>query len=195
MRHHRSPAHALDQRPSSRHAAAELGAALREAGIRVPLARHCAEPQPGRVELGPLSPGEASQLARIVRTGTKRTLRAARALRDIVDAYRLDLPGIQVRNGRIALGSASPATAELLARLLGATAPGPDTLTAAPLDAARVGERLRLAFAAATGGDALDVHVEEAETEAEAAPSAEPVLTLGSIDVATARRLVAALRF
>ncbi|MFJ2268684.1 hypothetical protein ACIOHO_20345 [Streptomyces sp. NPDC087849] len=119
MRRHDSPEHALDHRPSSRHAAAELGSALREAGIRVPLARHCAEPQPGRVELGPLSPGEASQLARLVRTGAKRTLKAARALRDIVDAYRLDLPGIQVRDGHIALGSTSPATAERLARLLG----------------------------------------------------------------------------
>ncbi|MFE3942773.1 hypothetical protein ACFXPV_13030 [Streptomyces sp. NPDC059118] len=193
MRHHDSPAHSLDHRPASWHAADELGSALREAGIRVPLARHRAEPQPGRVELGPMSPGEASQLARIVRTGTKRTLRAARALRDIVDAYRLDLPGIQVRGGRIALGSATPATAELLARLLGAAPAGPDTLAAAPLDAARVGERLRLAFAAATGGDALDVHVGEAE--AETAPDGEPVLALGSIDVATARRLVAALRF
>ncbi|MEV7720932.1 hypothetical protein [Streptomyces sp. NPDC088184] len=191
MRHHDSPAHALDHRPPSRHAAAELGSALREAGIRVPLARHCAEPQPGRVELGPLSPGEASQLAQLVRTGTKRTLKAARALRDVVDAYRLDLPGIQVRDGRIALGSASPATAELLARLLGATPPGPDTLAAAPLDADRVGERLRLAFTAATGGDVLDVHVEEAE----AGPDVEPVLALGSIDEAAARRLVAALRF
>lgn len=130
-------------------------------------------------------------MARLVRTGTKRTLKAARALRDIVDAYRLDLPGIQVRDGRIALGSASPATAELLARLLGSTPPGPDTLAAAPLDADRVGERLRLAFTAATGGDVLDVHAEEAE----AGPDVEPVLALGSIDEAAARRLVAALRF
>ncbi|MDV9200092.1 hypothetical protein [Streptomyces sp. Wh19] len=131
--------------------------------------------------------------AEAVRTGTKRTLKAARTLRDIVDAYRLDLPGIQVRDGRIALGSASPATAERPARLLGATPPDPDTLAAAPLDADRVGERLRLAFAAATGGDALDVHVQEAE--AAPAPDVEPVPALGSIDVTTARRLVAAPRF
>ncbi|WP_326742040.1 hypothetical protein [Streptomyces sp. NBC_01768] len=127
-----------------------------------------------------------------MRTGTKRTLKAARTLRDIVDAYRLDLPGIQVRDGRIALGSASPATAERLARLLGATPPDPDALAAAPLDADRVGERLRLAFAA-TGGDALDVHVQEAE--AAPAPDVEPVPALGSIDVTAARRLVAAPRF
>ncbi|MCX4866441.1 hypothetical protein OHU11_25285 [Streptomyces sp. NBC_00257] len=128
-----------------------------------------------------------------MRTGTKRTLKAARTLRDIVDAYRLDLPGIQARDGRIALGSASPATAERLARLLGATPPDPDALAAAPLDADRVGERLRLAFAAATGGDALDVHVQEAE--AAPAPDVEPVPALGSIDVTAARRLVAAPRF
>ncbi|MEV5198372.1 hypothetical protein [Streptomyces sp. NPDC053720] len=127
-------------------------------------------------------------MARLVRAGTKRTLRAARALREIVDAYRLDLPGIQVRGGRIALGSTSPATVERLARLLGAVPPAPDA--PAP-DPAHAGERLRLAFAAATGGDALDVHVQEAE----AAPDVEPVLVLDFIDVATARRLVAALPF
>ncbi|MEV8455620.1 hypothetical protein AB0467_26555 [Streptomyces sp. NPDC052095] len=170
-----------------RHAAAEPASALREAGIRVPVQRGGTEPGPGNVELGRLSPAEARRLAQLVRTGTKRTLKAARALRDVLDAYRLGLSGVQVRGGRITLGTASPAAAERLARLLGAARPDPDT-PPAPLDAARVAERLRDAFAATTGGDALDVHVRvtaDGETE----------LALGSIDVTAARRLVAALRF
>ncbi|MFF9566925.1 hypothetical protein [Streptomyces sp. NPDC014685] len=188
MRRHESSVHAFVHRAAPRHAAAELDSALREAGIRVPLTGRAADPEPGRVELGPLSPAEASRLARLIRTGTKRTLKAARALRDVVDAYRLDLPGIQVRDGRIALGTTSSATGERLARLLGATSPDPDTPV---LDAVRVGERLRLAFTAATGGDVLDVRVSKAET----VPDGEPALVLGSIDVAAARRLVMVLRF
>ncbi|MFJ6016600.1 hypothetical protein [Streptomyces sp. NPDC092952] len=166
-----------------RHAAAELASALREAGIRVPIQRGEPEPGPGVVGLRPLSPAEARRLARLVRTGTKRTLKAARTLRDVLDAHRLDLSGIQVRGGRIALGTTSPATAERLARLLDAVPPVP----AVPIDADRTAERLRNAFAATTGGDALDVHVRETAY-------GETVLALGSIDATAARRLVAALR-
>ncbi|MGW1430905.1 hypothetical protein ACWD6K_20095 [Streptomyces sp. NPDC002431] len=170
-----------------RYAAAELASALREAGIRVPVQRGGPEPRSGVVGLGSLSPAEARRLAQLVRTGTKRTLKAARALRDVLDAYRLDLSGIQVRAGRIALGTASPATAERLARLLGAARPDPDT-PPAPLDAARVAERLRDAVAATTGGDALDVHVRETA-------DGKTELALGSIDATAAQRLVTALRF
>ncbi|MFD7069862.1 hypothetical protein ACFV97_21825 [Streptomyces sp. NPDC059913] len=173
-----------------RHAAAELASALREAGIRVPVQRGGPEPRSGVVGLGSLWPAEARRLAQLVRTGTKRTLKAARALRDVFDAYRLDLSGIQVRAGRIALGTASPATAERLARLLGGGRPDPDAPPAppAPLDAARVAERLRDAVAATTGEDALDVHVRETA-------DGETELALGSIDATAAQCLVTALRF
>ncbi|MFE7464409.1 hypothetical protein ACFU6R_09920 [Streptomyces sp. NPDC057499] len=170
-----------------RHAAAELASAFREAGIRVPVQRGAPEPGPGVVGLGALSPAEARRLAQLVRTGTRRTLKAARALRDTLDAYRIDLPDILVRDGRIALGATSPAAAERLARLLGA-APSVPSAPDSPLDADRVAERLRNAFAATTGGEAVDIRVRKS-------PDGETVLALGSIDAAAAHRLVTALRF
>ncbi|MFB6814693.1 hypothetical protein ACFCV8_09115 [Streptomyces sp. NPDC056347] len=173
-----------------RHAAAELASAFREAGIRVPVQRGAPEPGPGVVGLGALSPAEARRLAQLVRTGTRRTLKAARALRDTLDAYRIDLPDILVRDGRIALGATSPAAAERLARLLGAAPSGPSAPSGpdSPLDADRVAERLRNAFAATTGGDAVDIRVRKT-------PDGATVLALGSIDAAAAHRLVTALRF
>ncbi|MEU3654384.1 hypothetical protein AB0E67_16430 [Streptomyces sp. NPDC032161] len=176
--------------PDAGHAAAELDSALRDAGLLDVSVDQHPDPQPDFVHLGPLSPAEANRLARLIRASTKRTLKAARALRDIVDAYRLDLPGLRFRHGRIVLGGISLPDAERFARLLGAPVP-PDARTprSASLKAALVGERLRNAFASATGGGSLDIRVRHEAT------GTAPVLELGSIDARTARRLVAALRF
>ncbi|MDX2405228.1 hypothetical protein NJO91_19135 [Streptomyces microflavus] len=123
----------------------------------------------------------ARQLARLVRTGTKRTLKAARALREICEAYRIDLPELRVRQGRITLGTCRLADAVRLARLLGASSPGPDTP-----DANAVQDLLAQAFSAATGGGAVDVSVRQ---------DAPDAVELGAIDARTARRLIGALRF
>ncbi|MEU1169729.1 hypothetical protein [Streptomyces microflavus] len=123
----------------------------------------------------------ARQLARLVRTGTKRTLKAARALREICEAYRIDLPELRVRQGRITLGACRLADAVRLARLLGASSPGPDTP-----DANAVQVLLAQAFSAATGGGAVDVSVRQ---------DAPDAVELGAIDARTARRLIGALRF
>ncbi|RLV67395.1 hypothetical protein STAN_2919 [Streptomyces sp. CBMAI 2042] len=63
-------------------AAAELRTALREAGLPVG-----ATGTDDYVQLGTLRASDARQLARLIRTGTKRTLKAARALREICEAY------------------------------------------------------------------------------------------------------------
>ncbi|MEU0355559.1 hypothetical protein [Streptomyces cyaneofuscatus] len=157
-------------------AAAELRTALREAGLPVG-----ATGTDDFVQLGTLRACDARQLARLIRTGTKRTLKAARALREICEAYGIDLPELRVRQGRITLGACRVDDALRLARLLGASSPGPD----AP-DADAVRDLLAQAFSAATGGGTLDVSVRE---------EAADVVELGALDARTARRLIGALRF
>ncbi|WP_326705229.1 hypothetical protein [Streptomyces cyaneofuscatus] len=157
-------------------AAAELRTALTEAGLPVG-----ATGTDDYVQLGTLRASDARQLARLIRTGTKRTLKAARALREICEAYGIDLPELRVRQGRITLGACRVDDAVRLARLLGASSPGPD----AP-DADAVRDLLAEAFSAATGGGTLDVSVRE---------EASGVVDLGALDARTARRLIGALRF
>lgn len=168
---------AITTTPSSPGAAAELRAALREAGLQVGATAGAGD----HVQLGPLKAADARQLARLLRTGTKRTLKAARALREICEAHRIGLPELRVRQGRITLGACRLDDAVRLARLLGASLPGPD----AP-EATAVRDLLVQAFAAATGGGILDVSVREGASE---------VVELGAVDARAARRLIGALRF
>lgn len=161
----------------------ELRAALSEAGLRAGVA----DTEAGDlVRITPLDPVDAQQLARLIRTGTKRALKAARALREICAGYRIDLPGLRVRQGRITLGPIQVDDAARLARLLNAVPPTteqPET-DAAP-DAGAVKAMLTHAFPQATGG-ALSVSVRE---------NTPDLLDLGSIDARTARRLIRALQF
>ncbi|MFI7088028.1 hypothetical protein ACIBUR_31090 [Streptomyces anulatus] len=157
---------------------AELRAALSEAGLRADVTN--AEPG-SLVRIAPLAPDDARQLARLIRTGTKRALKAARVLREICEGYRIGLSGLRVRQGRITLGHVQVDDAARLARLLGAVPP-----TTEKLDADTVRTMLGRAFPQATGGGILSVSVEEDTPE---------ILELGSIDARTARRLISALRF
>ncbi|WP_405186309.1 hypothetical protein OG582_15665 [Streptomyces anulatus] len=156
----------------------ELRAALSEAGLRAAVT----EAEVGnQVRIAPLDPSDAWQLARLIRTGTKRTLKAARSLREICEAHRIGLPGLRVRQGRITLGTVQVDDAARLARLLGAVPP-----TTEQPDADTVRTMLGQAFPQATGGGALSVSVREDTPE---------ILELGSIDARTARRLISTLRF
>ncbi|MFG3407754.1 hypothetical protein [Streptomyces sp. NPDC048142] len=158
--------------------AAELRAALGEAGLSAGATDTVAE---NRVRITPLSPADARQLARLIRTGTKRTLKAARALREICAAHRIELPGLRVRQGRITLGPVQVDDAARLARLLGAVPP-----TTERPDPDIVRAMLGQVFPQATGGGALSVSVRE---------NTRGLLDLGSIDARTARRLIRALQF
>ncbi|MDW4912684.1 hypothetical protein [Streptomyces californicus] len=174
------PAHAA----SPAHASDELRAALSEAGLHAPVTGGAADAD---VRIGPLPPADARQLARLIRTGTKRTLKTTRALREICAGHRIELPGLRVRQGRITLGPVRVEDAARLARVLGAVPPpAVRPAPAAGTDAAFVGALLSHAFPEATGGGALSVCVRE---------EAPGLLDLGAIDARTARRLVRALRF
>ncbi|MFJ9890767.1 hypothetical protein ACIQRW_33630 [Streptomyces sp. NPDC091287] len=135
------------------------------------------------VRIAPLDPADARQLARLIRTGTKRALKTARALREICEGYRIDLPGLRVRQGRIALGPVRIDAAARLARLLGAV---PPTTEQPGADAGTVMAMLDHTFPQATGGGTLPVSVRE---------NTPGLLELGSIDARTARRLIRALQF
>ncbi|MFI1187066.1 hypothetical protein [Streptomyces californicus] len=175
-----SPTHAAASPPLP---SDELRAALSEAGLHASVTGGATG---DGVRIGPLDPVDARQLARLVRTGTKRVLKTARALREICAGYRIELPGLRVRQGRITLGPVRVEDAARLARLLGAVPPPAARPTPdADTDAASVGAQLGHAFPHATGG-ALSVSVRE---------EAPGLLDLGAIDARTARRLVRALRF
>ncbi|MGW1296577.1 hypothetical protein [Streptomyces sp. NPDC002533] len=159
----------------------ELRAALSEAGLRAGVA----DTEAGNlVRITPLDPVDAQQLARLIRTGTKRALKAARALREICEGYGVDLPGLRVKQGRITLGPVRIDDATRLARLLGAVPQATDQ-PGTDADADTVRTMLDHAFPQATGG-ALSVSVRE---------NTPDLLDLGSIDARTARRLIRALQF
>ncbi|XCM31564.1 hypothetical protein ABXI76_21340 [Streptomyces parvus] len=163
---------------------AELRAALGEAGLNARVTASDADAQnPVRVTL--LSPTDTRQLARLIRTGTKRTLKAARTLREICEGYRIGLPGLRVEQGRITLGPIRMDDAARLARLLDAE-PQATERPSTTADAATVRALLARAFPQATGGGTLSVSVRE---------NAPGLLDLGSIDARTARRLIRALQF
>ncbi|MFD3813603.1 hypothetical protein ACFWRZ_00860 [Streptomyces rubiginosohelvolus] len=163
---------------------AELRAALSEAGLSARVTAPDADAQnPVRITL--LNPTDARQLARLIRTGTKRTLKAARTLREICEGYRIDLPGLRVEHGRITLGPIRIDDAARLARLLDAV-PQASEQPSTTADAATVKALLGHAFPQATGGGTLSVSVRE---------NAPRILELGSIDARTARRLIRALQF
>lgn len=165
---------------------AELRAALSEAGLRAGVTDADAG---NGVRIAPLDPADARQLARLIRTGTKRALKAARALREICEGYRIDLPGLRVERGRITLGPVRVDDAARLARLLGAVPPTteqPGAEAGTGADAGTVMAMLDHAFPQATGGGTLPVSVQE---------HTPGLLELGSIDARTARRLILALQF
>lgn len=163
---------------------AELRAALGEAGLSARVTEPDAAAE-NLVRVTLLSPTDARQLARLIRTGTKRTLKAARALREICEGYRINLPGLRVEQGRITLGPIRIDDAARLARLLDA-APQTTEQPSTTADAATVKVLLAHAFPQATGGGTVPVSVRG---------STPDLLHLGSIDARTARRLIRALQF
>ncbi|MEV7085914.1 hypothetical protein AB0O07_08470 [Streptomyces sp. NPDC093085] len=170
------------------HAEIELDNVLRAAGLRV----STKVPSEGSLlMLSPFDAATAIELTRLIRQGMKRTYRIVEALRTLLGGHGLEAPGICVDRGKIRLGDVSVPTADRLACLLGA--PPQDIrvdLTEWP-EAQQVIDRLGSAFKTATGGGFLDplFHPDCLRCDEIAA------VELGSIDVRTARRLVAVLRF
>lgn len=179
-------------RQQTAEAASELECALRAAGLRGPSLM----PMSGRpgpyIELGVIHADTASELARLIRKAMKGAFNTAEALRIALRAHKLDMPDPYVHQAKIHFGDISLATADHLACILGAP-PQQDShldLTEWP-EAQQVVDRLGAAFKAATGGAFLDLyfHPDCLRCNADAA------MTLGDMDVRTARRFLTALQF
>ncbi|MEK8146336.1 hypothetical protein NKH18_48980 [Streptomyces sp. M10(2022)] len=103
-------------------AAEDLRRALRDAGIDTIGPRLEGSPDQPYVHMGELNAYEAAQLALLVRKGLHRVYRVAARLHETIRAHGLhDFPTPTVCRSRIQLGDVSVATADRLARLLGAS--------------------------------------------------------------------------
>lgn len=115
---------------------------------------------------------------------------AADALRTALSARRLEVPELTVAQRKIHLGDVSVSTADRLACLLGA----PPQVVERDLEewpeVQRVMSRLGAAFGAATDGGFLDLYFHPDCVRCDR----YAVLSLGSIDLPTALRLVTTLR-
>ncbi|MEU3973408.1 hypothetical protein [Streptomyces bacillaris] len=173
-------------------AAGVLSDVLRAAGLTM-LAPIFYEDERGPfVQLSKIDADEATELARLVRKGMKRSFQTALDLHAAVRAHGLDnFPAPVVRHARIHLGDVSVPTADRLACILGAPPqPAKLDITEWP-EAWQVVDRLSAAFNEATGGGLLDMGFHPRCERCEG----EPVIVLGSLKIKTARRLVRALQF
>ncbi|WJV48887.1 hypothetical protein [Streptomyces flavofungini] len=145
--------------------------------------------RPGQVDIGWVAPETADELTRLIRRSIKQALRASERLRAAFHARALDIPDPYVRHGRIELGQLPLAAADRLTGLLGGPLPDPDVELSYWPEAQLLIARLCKAFKQATRGGFLDpqFHPDCLHCNAEA------LLALGSIPVATARRLADAL--
>ncbi|WP_405613909.1 hypothetical protein [Streptomyces sp. NBC_01508] len=114
----------------------------------------------------------------------------ADALRTALRERGLDVPGLTVEQGRIALGDITVTTADRLARLLGAPVRRVERHLEEWPEARQVMRRLGAAFAAATGGGFLDLyfHHDCVRCDSDAA------LTLSPISLPEAQHLLSSLR-
>ncbi|MEU9777245.1 hypothetical protein [Streptomyces sp. NPDC047968] len=172
-------------------AARELDRVLSATGLPIGLSPRDRTGENPLIQLPAISPAQAVELTRLLRRAMRRTYRAAEALLAAVRAHGLaDFPEPLVYRGRIRLGDVPVHTADRLACLLGAP-PQPD-LAEIPdwPEGSQVMERLGVAFRQATKGRFMDTQFHPYCQRCEA----DPAITLGDIDVDTARRLTAALQ-
>lgn len=174
------PAHAA----SPAHASDELRAALSEAGLHAPVTGGAADAD---VRIGPLAPADARQLARLIRTGTKRTLKTTRALREICAGHRIELPW-----SPRAPGPHHPRARPRRGR--GSPGPGP-RCGAAARRPARPGRRDRRRLRGGPAQPRLPGGHRRRRPLRMRTGRSPGLLDLGAIDARTARRLVRALRF
>ncbi|MEV8409096.1 hypothetical protein AB0R12_25900 [Streptomyces niveus] len=113
----------------------------------------------------------------------------ADALRTTLRAHGLDVPGLSVEQNRISLGDITVATADRLARLLGAPEPQVERNLEEWPEARQVMRRLGAAFRAATGGGFLDLYFHPDCVRCDR----DAVVAAGPVNAPEARRLVSRL--
>ncbi|MER6031866.1 hypothetical protein [Streptomyces sp. NPDC001851] len=181
----------IPARPTTGEASNELNRAVRAAGLSISSMPDMDRPSE-YVDLGAVAPETAVELARLIGKSMKRAFRTAEDLRTIFQAHQLNMPDPSVREGEIHLGDVPVETADHLARLLGAPLQPKSHLDFSEWpEAQKVLDRLSDAFNVATRGGFIDLtfHPDCLRCDEVAA------ISLGSIPVKTARRLVDALQF
>ncbi|MFE9296516.1 hypothetical protein [Streptomyces niveus] len=113
----------------------------------------------------------------------------ADALRDTLRAHGLDVPGLSVEHDSISLGDITAATADRLARLLGAPEPQVERNLEEWPETRQVMRRLGAAFRVATGGGFLDLYFHPDCVRCDR----DAVVALGPIKLPDAQRLLSAL--
>ncbi|MFE5664887.1 hypothetical protein ACFQ7W_13275 [Streptomyces niveus] len=114
---------------------------------------------------------------------------AADTLRDTLRAHGLDVPGLSVEQDRISLGDITVATADRLARLLGAPEPQVERNLEEWPEARQVMRRLGAAFKVVTGGGFLDLYFHPDCVRCDR----DAVVAAGPVNAPEARRLVSRL--
>lgn len=171
-------------------ATAVLSEVLMDAGLTMLKPMFHSDERGTYVQLDKIDAGQAVELARLVRKGMKRSYQTALDLRAAAQAHGLhDFPSPFVQHAKIRLGDVSVTTADRLACLLGAP-PQPEKkdITEA-LEAEHVVDRLAAAFGKATRGGFMDLTYHPYCQRC----GGDPAITLGALEVETARRLVKAL--
>ncbi|AWN24819.1 hypothetical protein [Streptomyces sp. NEAU-S7GS2] len=148
------------------------------------------------IGLNGIPAADAVELARLVRKGMRGTFKLAEGLRKVFLSHGLDVPDVEVDEGRIALGEVSVPTAARLAILLGAPRDQIEVDTDASECAARWAHQVRVrdllsdAYKNTTGNVLFDVYAHPDCIRC----NHEPSILLGKVDIDSARQLLATLR-
>lgn len=138
----------------------ELREVMAAAGLPVPQLTVTDDGLMSVIEISASAHPQARTLAALLRKGLKSAFVAESALRDTLHSHGLDVPELTVRDRMVHLGTMTVATAEALARSLGAPPYQPKGAIEEWPQAQHVRTRLRDAVNKVTGRTAvLDIHV------------------------------------
>lgn len=129
----------------------ELREVVTAAGLPVPQLTVTDDGLVSVIEISTSAHPQARTLAALLRRGLKSAFVAESALRDALQSHGLDVPELAVRDGRVHLGTTTVATAEALARHLGAPPYQPKGAIEEWPQAQHVRTRLRDAVKKVTG--------------------------------------------
>ncbi len=174
--------------PEPCEAAHQLRSVLHTAGVRTRVDTIDGEPL-SPIQLGAIDGRGALELASLIRDDLQPLFEGATALREALEAHGLELPELDVYDGRVRLGKIEIDTAAHLAHVLGAPPREPTTdIVDWPVGQELVNELLK-ATASATDGCDLDIYFHPYCAHCETDPSVD----LGSIPLPVAQRLTSAL--
>lgn len=177
-------------RPRPFEVAYELRSALRTAGLHGLSVDAADLEASSRILLGSLDSRGALKLAALVRESMRPLFTSMTVLRTALGAHDLEAPQLDVREGRVCLGSIAVDTADRLADALDAPPSEPETDIEEWPGGQVLVDRLAEALRSATGGGLPDVYYHPYCARCRTDPAVE----VGPMTAAGARGLASALR-